>query len=137
MATGFVALFLEVEAGRRPRAQLRPFMTPMLYAQLAEVWVRTGTPGTVVAVRVAAHDASRGDAVAIVRRGHRYGSIGVGVVRTRAGWVVDVVARPEDGALPPPAYPVPTEEPDDSADELPPLPIAAAAASAGDWSPTP
>ena len=137
MTHGFVSLFLEVEAGRRPRTHLRPFMTPMLYARLAEIWVRGGTPGTVESVRVAGRAADHVDAVVIVRRGQRWGAIGVRVVRTAAGWLVDTVARPEDGELPPPAYPVPTEEPDDGAEELPPLPVAATPSLAGDWPPTP
>ena len=133
MTHGFVGLFLEAEAGRRPRAQLRPLMTPMLYARLAEVWVRPGTPGTVVSVCVAQHTADRADAVAVVRRGPRWGAIGVGLVRTASGWLVDTVARPEDGSLPPPAYPVPADEGDDGADELPPLPVATAPSLPHDW----
>jgi hypothetical protein len=135
MTSGFVGLFLEVEAGRRPRAQLRPLMTPMLYARLAEIWVRGGTPGVVESVRVAAQAGDRADVVAIVRRGHRWGAVSVGVVRTASGWLVDTVARPEDGSLPPPAYPVPCEEPSDDVEELPPLPVAATPAVAGDWAP--
>lgn len=120
MADGFVQLFVEIEAGRRPRSQLAPLMTPMLYARLADVWVRGGAPATVLSVRIAGRGPRRCDVVAVVRRGVRCTAIALELVHhRRRGWLVSDVARPEQGALPPPPYPIPTEE--DEADE--PLPL--------------
>ncbi|MPZ73206.1 MAG: hypothetical protein GEU74_08240 [Nitriliruptorales bacterium] len=132
MAAAFVALFLEVESGRRPRAHLRAFMTPMLYARLSAVWVLGGSPGTVLTVRVAARGPRTCDLVAIVRRDRRVGAISIGLVRIGQRWLVDAVARPEDGVLPPPPYPVPQDEPDSEDEELPPIALRAAPAGA-DW----
>lgn len=109
---GFTALFLEVEAGRRPRRHLEPLMTPLLYARLAPVWVRGGWPGRVIAVRGMAGADHAYEAVAVVRRGARYGALGLRLVRTGEGWRVDEVARPEEGPLPPPEFLPPPDEPD-------------------------
>lgn len=137
MARGFTALFLEVEAGRRPRAHLTPFLSPMLYARLTNVRVLTGAPGDVLLVRVVSLAAGGCDVVAVVRRGRRCGAISLRMVRTPAGWVVDEIAMPEFGPLPPPPYPVPASEPDETDDmSLIPLPVrdpAAAGGSRTDW----
>ena len=124
MARGFVTLFLEVEAGRRPRSHLAPLLTPMLYARLCEVWVRGGAPGTVVTVRVAGRSADGVDVVAMVRRGGRYGAVALQLVASKRGWLVGDVALPEHGPLPLPAYPVPLDDDDEDADPVP-LPLAA------------
>lgn len=116
MASGFVSLFLEVEAGCRPRAQLAPLMTPMLYARLSDVWVCGGAPGSVLLARVASQTDTACDVVVIVRRGQRCGAIGLRLTATRRGWLVDDIALPERGPLPLPPYPVPADEPDPDTD---------------------
>ena len=121
LTSGFVSLFLEVEAGRRPRAHLKPVMTPMLYARLSEIWVRGGEPGNVVSVRVLSRNEASCDLIAVVRRGTRWGAVGVNLQRSGDRWVVAVIARPEDRELPPPPYPVPADDPDEPDDVLPPV----------------
>ena len=113
MAAGFVALFLEVEAGVRPRSHVAPLLAPMVYARLSGVWIRRGTPGRVLTVRIVAATPPGFDAVAIVRRGARCGAIALHFTRSRRGWLVDDVALPEHGPLPLPPYPVPADETDD------------------------
>jgi hypothetical protein len=110
LAEGFVSLFLEVEAGRRPRAHLAGVMTPMLYARLSEVWVCGGAPGTVLGVRVTGSGPRGVDLLAIVRRGRRCGAIALHMVLTKRGWLIDDVALPEHGPLPLPPYPVPLDD---------------------------
>lgn len=112
LAARFAVLFLEVEAGHRPRRQLAPLMTPLLYARVSEVWVRAGAPGTVTSVRGDAAGSDRYEAVAVVRRGQRFGALAFQLRRTASGWRVDDLIRPEDGRLPAPPYPVPIDEPD-------------------------
>lgn len=129
MARGFAELFLEVEAGRRPRRQLAPLLTPMLYARLTDVWVRGGIPGHVVTVTLLSREAAHCDLLVLVRRGTRHGALSLRLIRVPGrGWLVDVVARPEDRQLPPPAYPVATPDTDD--DELA---IPSVAAPSSDW----
>jgi hypothetical protein len=99
-----------VEAGLRPRCHLHAFLDPLLLARLEQVWVRPGPVGVVVRVEGASTGDDRFDAVALVRRGERYGGIGVRLVRTGKAWQVTDLARPEDGCLPEPAYPVPIED---------------------------
>lgn len=133
LAASFVRLFLEVEAGRRPRPQLRPFLTPMLYARLSQVWITSGPVGQVQAVRIVARRPAGADIVAVVRRGSRWGGIGLRLTRARGRWLVDEIARPEDGGLPAPPYPVPSEEPEEAEDELPVVLTAASGAPEPDW----
>lgn len=134
MAKGFTALFLEVEAGRRPRAHLAPLMTPMLYARLSDVWIRGGAPGTVVSVRVVATSPTRCDVIALVRRGQRCGAVSLALTRTPRGWLVDDVALPEVGPLPAPPYPVATDDGPQADDlALVPLPIRRAEGPKTDW----
>lgn len=119
MAHGFVALFLEVEAGCRPRRQLEPLFSPILYARLGDVWVRPGPLGRVVSLHVTDIGRDVCDAVAIVRRGERCGALGLRLARSHPGcWLVVDLARPEDGHLPDPAYvaPVHREDPDETDD---------------------
>lgn len=121
LAAGFVSLFLEVEASRRPRGHLAGMMSPMLYARLSEVWVRGGSPGRVLGVRVTGTGPSGVDLVALVRRGSRCGAIALHMAVTARGWIVDDIALPEHGPLPLPPYPVPIAT-DDEADDLTLLP---------------
>lgn len=96
LAAGFSQAFLEVESGRRTRAQLEPVLCPQLALTLADRWVRSGPPGRVVhtyGVRVAPN---RYEAVAVVRRGDRFGALVITFVRIGAAWRVVDAARPED-----------------------------------------
>jgi hypothetical protein len=115
LASGFVRLFLEVEAGLRPRGHLTPFLDSMLRARLEDVWVKPGPPGLLLRMHGVPAGADCFDAVALVRRGERYGAIGVRLARVCGTWRVTDLARPEDGELPPPAYPVLGPEIDDEA----------------------
>lgn len=140
MAAGFVTLFLEIEAGCRPRTHLAPLMTPMLYARLSEVWVRGGTPGSVLLARVTGRTQAGWDVVVIVRRGGRCGAVGLQLIEGRRGWVVADVALPERGPLPLPPYPVPADKPDpDDELSLVPLPLRSSAPVSPpvDWFHTP
>jgi hypothetical protein len=117
LAAAFAALYCEVAGGRRPAAQLARLVTPHLYARLVAV---TGCPGRPLAVVVRCHGSLVGraayEAVCVVRRGPRFGALAFRLCRVRDGWLVDDIACPDDGPLPPPAYAVPCE-PDDP-DEL-------------------
>lgn len=97
LATGFVQAFLEVEAGRRPRQHLEPVLCPTLVERLADVWVRPGPPGLVVRVRGLLVAETRYEAVAVVRRGRRFGAVAVTLVRYGQAWRVLDAGRPEDG----------------------------------------
>jgi Family of unknown function (DUF6459) len=108
MARGFAQLYLEVEAGWRPRSQLARLMTPRLYVQLFDVWVRPGRPGQVVRVRGALAGPGRYEAVAVVRRPGRFGAVALSLVRCNGAWRVHDAVRPEDG---PPVVPLPCDEP--------------------------
>ena len=113
MARAFAVLFLEVEAGQRSRQQLQRLMCPVLFARLDQVWVRPdAAPGRVLAVHGVAVTPGRYEAVAVVERGARVGALALTLRRGTWGWRVDAIARPEDGPLPEPAYPVPRDEPD-------------------------
>lgn len=109
MARGFAQLYLEVEAGWRPRSQLARLMTPRLYVQLFDVWVRPGRPGQVVRVRGALAGPGRYEAVAVVRRPGRFGAVALCLVRCNGAWRVHDAVRPEDGPLAAP--PPPCDEP--------------------------
>jgi len=117
MVRAFVVLYLEVEAGRRSRRQLQPLVHPRLAAALATVWVRPGARGHVHQITGSRTAPDRFEAVAVVRRGHRYGAVAVGLQRFGCHWRVVDAARPEDGRLPAPAFWVgPPEEWDDQPD---------------------
>jgi len=112
LVRGFVTLFLEVEAGQRPRRQAAALMAPELFAALERVWVRRGTVGRVI--RVTGQHVAPGcvEAVAVVDRDGRQGAIAVRLVRFRGAWRVDRAVRPEDGPLPAPRWWLPDAEPD-------------------------
>lgn len=94
---GFARAFLEVEAGRRPRRQLRPVMSVELAARLAPLWLRERRPpGRVVRVCGARATRDRYEAVAVVVRGGRYGAVAVTLARKRGRWLVIEAGRPED-----------------------------------------
>lgn len=105
-------LYLEVESGLRPRAQVERLLAPLLAERLAQVWVRPGPPGVVVAVHGTWTAADRYDAVALVRRGPRVAALAFGLARLGGRWTVVSAGRPEDGELPAPAVPLPPCEPD-------------------------
>lgn len=120
LATAFVDLFLEVEAGCRPPRHLAPLLAPMLYARLCRVWYRGGQPGRVVSVSVIGTEPDAFDAVAVVRRGARSGAVSLRLTRTAGRWRVAELARPEDGPLPGPAYRVALDaDQDDDDAEIP------------------
>lgn len=113
MAAGFSQAFLEVESGRRTRTQLDRVLCPQLAFKLADRWVRHGPPGKVVTTHgmlVAPH---RYEAVAVVRRGDRFGALVIVLVRIGGAWRVADAARPEDRAQGPPPPPA-QEEGDES-----------------------
>ena len=113
MARAFATLFLEVEAGKRPRRLLQRVMCPVLVARLEDAWLRQGEQaGHLRSVHSAFVPPGRLEVVAIVARGSRVGALAFRIRRTADGWRVDDLVRPEDGPLPPPAYPVPQDEPD-------------------------
>ncbi len=92
-------VFLEVETGRRPLAQLRELLSPELYAHLRG---QTGaTPRctgarNVVRATVSRVDADTYDAAVVVRRGARAGSLALRLERRDGAWQVVELARPED-----------------------------------------
>ena len=112
MVWTLVHLFLEVEAGRRPRAHLRPVMCPLLYTRLSQIWFRNTPPGCILRIRGDLVSDDCYEAVAVVRRGERVGAVSVRLIHTREGWRTDDLSRPEDGPLPPPPYAYPADEPD-------------------------
>lgn len=111
LAQLFACLYLEVESGRRPAAQLAPLVDPELFARLQPVWVRPGPPGRVVRVTGAPTAAGHFEAVAIVRRRERFGALALRLTWRVGRWRVEQAVRPEDGPLPAPAVPVAADEP--------------------------
>lgn len=109
MAAGFSQAFLEVESGRRTRAQLDRVLCPQLAFKLAERWVRPGSPGKVVTTRGMLVTPHRYEAVAVVRRGERFGALVIVLVRIGGAWRVADAARPEDGAAAGPLPAAPEE----------------------------
>lgn len=101
---GFAQALLEVEAGRRPRRQLRPVVSVELGERLAPLGAREGSgPGRVVRVCGSRATRDRYEAVAVVVRGERYGALAVSLARRRGRWLVVEAARPEDRHSAPPA----------------------------------
>lgn len=127
----FVALYAEVECGRRGHVQLVDMMTPALYAQLARRWVKGGVQAQVMSIRGVRTMPDRFDAVAILRRGDRWGALALSLQRSGGRWTVATAVCPEDGPLPPPPnLPAPDEEDDEQeyGDDILDGAIAAAAA---------
>jgi hypothetical protein len=112
LAFGFAELFCEVEAGRRPRPQLEPLLTPWLYARLAPYWVRPGVPARVVRLHAQMTGADTLEAVAILQRSHRVSALVLRLAHRGERWTIEEAGRPEDGVLPQPTVPPPTYEPD-------------------------
>lgn len=113
LARGVAQLYLEVEAARRPLALLAPLLDRRLICQLERGWVRgAATPGRVVSVsgRLVAADCY--EAVAVVRRGERFGALALQLRRRQGRWVITDAVRPEDGPHPQLPYNV-DEEPDE------------------------
>ena len=121
LATAFVELFLEVEAGCRPARHLAPLLAPMLYARLTRVWYRGGRPGRVVSVSVIGEETDAFDVIAVVQRGARSGAVSLRIAAGAGRWRIEELARPEDGALPGPAYRVALN--DDGEDEDAEIPV--------------
>jgi hypothetical protein len=106
LVRAFATLWLEVEAGRRPPAQLFWLMDARLVSRLAEHLVRrAGPPGEVRAVTGVQTAPGRYEAVAVVQRGARAGALALRLVHDDVAWKVTEVVRPEgapapaDGAL--------------------------------------
>ena len=113
MARAFAVLFLEVEAGLRPRQQLRRLIDAELYARLDGAWLLDDEPaGRLLGVHGRSVAPGRYEVVALVGRERRVTALAFRLRRGAAGWQVDELCRPERGPLPPPAYPVPRDEPD-------------------------
>ena len=112
MARAFAVLFLEVEAGARPRWQLRPLMTPVLFARVSRVWVRPHlSPGRLGRILGDQPVEGRYEAVATVHRPGRSSALAFRLQAGPGGWRVDDLARPEDGPLPDPPAPWPDDDP--------------------------
>lgn len=96
VAVAFVRLYLEVECGRRPAAQLAGVMTPRAYAQLCVRGRPSGPLGRIRSVRGVGSGPDRHDVVVLVERGPRVGAIALQLGRQGPGWVVLEALRPED-----------------------------------------
>jgi len=92
----FALLYLEVEAGRRELRQLTGLVTPRLGMHLAAMGPGGGPSGRLHHVAGLRSRPDCFDAVAVVRRGSRFGAIAVRVVSRRGRWLVDQACRPED-----------------------------------------
>jgi len=92
----FVLLYLEVEAGRRELRQLAGLITPRLALRLSGAAGGGGVAGRLHHVAGVRSRPDSFDAVAVVRRGDRYGALAVRVVARRGHWLVDQAWRPED-----------------------------------------
>jgi hypothetical protein len=112
LVAAFATIYLEVESGRRRRAQAAALMDPLLYARLERIWVRPGAPGRVVTVIGHPVADEVYEAVAVVQRGARFGSLAIRLAKEGSRWTVTHASRPEDGPLPDPVVPLPVDEPD-------------------------
>jgi hypothetical protein len=128
LAEVFARLYLEIECGRRRASQAAGILDRRLAAQLAQVWVRPGPPGVLLAVTGARTAADAYEAVAVVRRGPRVGALALRMARRHGRWLVVHASRPEDGPLPEPDHPVPDDDRD--ADPFDDLDLALAADAA-------
>ncbi len=99
LARAVAFAFLEIEAGRRPVAQLAPVLSPALQVRLTKIARRPG-PGpaadAIVAVRATCPTPDVCDAAVVVRRGRRVGVLAIRLERYRHAWRVVELARPED-----------------------------------------
>lgn len=103
LAEVIARLFLEIEQGRRALPQLERLMAPDLYARLRRT-LRPRHPArgprhatvTVLSVHgsLTRHDVY--DAVAVVRRGGRAGSLTMRLERSAGTWRLQELGRPED-----------------------------------------
>lgn len=92
-------VFLEIEAGRRPLAQLEPLLAPSLYARLrrqARRPHRCRGPVEVRSTGVSRTGPDTCDAAVVVRRGARAGSLALRLERRAGVWRVVELGRPED-----------------------------------------
>lgn len=99
-ARAFALLFLEVEAGLRPRRQLIPLMAPRAFEALAPVWVRRGPARQLRQLALFAPDRGAVAAVALAStpRG-RPAAVAFALRNGATGWLVTHAWRPEDGPL--------------------------------------
>lgn len=113
-------LLAEVECGRRSLAALRSLLCPRLEAQIAAGWAprRSAAPRTVQAITGQRVAPRRFTAVAVLSDGHRCGALHLELAVRRDRWVLVAVLRPEDPALPEPAWTMPSDDTDDPADLL-------------------
>lgn len=96
---GFVELFLEVEAGRRPARHLRPLIHTDLFGSLRAI----SGPGATEIVRIRTQ--TREDvceAVVVLGTGDRVSALAVSVRRFGGRWQVTEASRPETPPPPPP-----------------------------------
>jgi hypothetical protein len=96
--------FLEVEAGRRPLAQMEPMLCPALVKRLRDTTrspSHTGPgPDTIISIRCVQPSPGVADAAVVVRQGRHVGAIAIRIARYRGAWRVVEIARPEDQSLP-------------------------------------
>lgn len=95
MVGGFVRLYVEVEAGLRPRRQLRDLVTPEVYLRLADRVPGRDRPTAIVRMGGKLATPRRFEAVVLLE-GTRVGVLAVALRRHSRGWLVDDVGRPED-----------------------------------------
>jgi len=97
LARQFAAAYLEIEAGRRGVRQLLAVGWARVPAQPVSPRAATA-PGRVVSVAGTRTLPGRFDAVALVRRGHRFGALVIRLTRHTGTWIVDDARCPEDVA---------------------------------------
>jgi hypothetical protein len=105
----FAQLYLEVEAGQRPAAQLAPLLDLRLALQLEGVWVRLGSCARLRSVTVRRTSADAYEAVALLDRGQHVGALALRLERRDGRLVVVAADRPEDGRLPEPEHAIPDD----------------------------
>lgn len=99
LARAVAHAFLEVEAGRRPLAQLERILAPALWQRLSQLTIRSGpgpTGNAIIAVQGQRAGDDAFDAAVVVRRGDRCGVIALRLERRGTAWRVVELARPED-----------------------------------------
>lgn len=93
LARQFAAAYLEIESGRRGARQLRAVGWGRTLVPPAAT--RVTAPGRVVSVAGARTLPERFDAVALVRRGERFGALAIRLADHAGTWVVDDAGCPE------------------------------------------